>query len=149
MFELIKNIIKSKEYKLEDILNKINILWIKCTLTEEQKDELLNLARENAVAENSYKPLQEQINILAAEIKDLKVEIASLKSTDNEEIVEEYPEYVEPIGAHDAYQLGDKITYNDKKYICIFAGCVWNPEQYPQGWQEVVETTETKTEVAE
>ena len=34
------------------------------------------------------------------------------------EPVEEYPEYVKPTGAHDAYKIGDKITYNGKRYEC-------------------------------
>ena len=50
---------------------------------------------------------------------------------------EEYPEYVQPQGAHDAYKIGDKITYNNKKYICKLDNCVWSPETYPQAWQEV------------
>ena len=139
MFELIKNIIKSRDYKLEEILNKINTLWIKGDLNEEQKDELLNLARENAVAENSYKPLGERVNQLFKLVEDLTAKVNALENKDTAESAEEYPEYVEPIGAHDAYQVGDKITYNGKKYTCIFAGCVWNPEQYPQGWKEVKE----------
>lgn len=42
-------------------------------------------------------------------------------------------------GQHDAYKIGDKITYNGKHYECIFDNCVWNPEEYPQGWKEVKE----------
>ena len=51
---------------------------------------------------------------------------------------EEYPEYVKPTGAHDAYNIGDKVTYNGKHYECIFDNCVWNPDEYPSGWEEVV-----------
>lgn len=144
MFELIKNIIKSKDYKLEEILNKINILWIKGDLSEEQKDELTNLARENATAENSYKPLEERVNQLFKLVEDLTAKVNALENKDtaedSTESAEEYPEYVEPIGSHDAYQVGDRITYNGKKYTCILAGCVWSPDVYPQAWQEVVET---------
>lgn len=142
MFELIKNIIKSKDYKLEEILNKINILWIKGALNEEQKDELLNLARENAVAENSYRPLEERVNQLFKLVEELATKLNALENKDVEiedTTIEEYPEYVKPTGAHDAYQVGDKITYNGKKYTCILANCVWSPDVYPQAWQEVVE----------
>lgn len=52
---------------------------------------------------------------------------------------DEYPEFKQPSGAHDAYNTGDKITYNGKKYVCQINGCVWAPDVYPQGWQEVVE----------
>lgn len=39
-------------------------------------------------------------------------------------------------GEHDAYHVGDKITYNGKHYTCIYDGCVWTPDAYPQGWKE-------------
>lgn len=51
---------------------------------------------------------------------------------------EEYPEYKQPTGAHDAYKTGDKITYNGKKYVCKMNGCVWSPETYPSAWEEVL-----------
>lgn len=53
-----------------------------------------------------------------------------------EEPADEWPEYKQPTGAHDAYHVGDKITYNGKHYTCVYDGCVWTPDAYPQGWQE-------------
>lgn len=37
--------------------------------------------------------------------------------------------------AHDAYQAGDKVTYNGGHYICKLANCVWSPADYPAGWE--------------
>ena len=38
---------------------------------------------------------------------------------------EEYPAWVQPTGAHDAYNTGDKMTYTDgKRYICQMDNCV-------------------------
>lgn len=144
MYEIIKNVIENKDYELVDMLYKINKMYIEAEITEEQKEELDNLARTNAKAENSYAPLQEQVNDLYSKYDELKQEIAELKGEDTEEPtelepVDEYPEYVQPTGAHDAYNIGDKITYNGKKYICQTNGCVWAPDVYPQGWQEVTE----------
>lgn len=53
-----------------------------------------------------------------------------------EEPADKWPEYKQPTGAHDAYHVGDKITYNGKRYTCIYDGCVWTPDAYPQGWRE-------------
>ena len=58
MYEIIKNVIESKDYELNDMLYKINKMYIESAITEEQKNELDNLAREHANAENSYAPLQ-------------------------------------------------------------------------------------------
>ena len=144
MYEIIKNVIETGNFELVDILYKINKMYIESAITEEQKTELDELARTNAKAENSYAPLQEQVNDLYSKYDELKQEIAELKGEDTEEPtepepVDEYPEFAQPTEAHDAYNVGDKITYNSKKYICQINGCVWAPDVYPQGWQEVVE----------
>ena len=47
--------------------------------------------------------------------------------------VDEYPEWVQPTGAHDAYNIGDKVTYNGQHYVCTSNGNVYAPDVY--GWQ--------------
>lgn len=47
----------------------------------------------------------------------------------------EYPDWSQPVGAHDAYALGDKVTHNDKKWVSTVDGNVWEPGVY--GWDEV------------
>lgn len=147
MYEIIKDVIDSGDYELKDILYKINKMWIESAITEEQKTKLDNMARTNANAENSYASMQEQINNIYTIIDKIQADIKELKGEEGTEEptepVEEYPEYIQPTGAHDAYNTGDKITYNGKKYVCKMDGCVWNPDTYPQGWEEVVETDET------
>lgn len=49
----------------------------------------------------------------------------------------EYPEWIQPTGAHDAYAKGDKVTYNGKVYESTTDGNVWSPDAY--GWTEVTE----------
>lgn len=49
--------------------------------------------------------------------------------------IEEWPEWVQPSGAHDAYNKGDKVTYNGKRYICTADANVYAPGVY--GWSEV------------
>ena len=51
--------------------------------------------------------------------------------------IEEYPEWVQPTGAHDAYNKGDKVTYNNLHYISSIDGNVYSPEAYPAGWELV------------
>ena len=48
--------------------------------------------------------------------------------------IEEYPEWKQPTGAHDAYNVGDKVTYNGKHYICDINNNVYAPDVY--GWHE-------------
>ena len=142
MYEIFKNIISIKDYELVDILNKIDEYYVKSKLTKEEKEKLEDEARTNANPVNSYAPLEKQLNEAFERIKSLEDRVSVLEGNNPEEPtepVEEYPEYVQPTGAHDAYHVGDKITYNGKHYECIFDNCVWNPEEYPQGWKEVEE----------
>lgn len=46
---------------------------------------------------------------------------------------QEYPEWVQPIGAHDAYANGDKVSHADKNWVSTVDGNVWEPGVY--GWE--------------
>lgn len=50
--------------------------------------------------------------------------------------LDEWPEWVQPTGVQDAYNTGDKVTFEGKHYICLTDGNVYSPSVYPQGWQE-------------
>lgn len=155
VFEQLKNYINSGLYDLNGILDKINILWVSNRLTDEEAQALVELARNNANPENSYAPLQKQIDLLfenqkefSNQLKEIAEKLNTLIGGGEVEPVpepepsEEYPEYVNPTGAHDAYYKDDKVTYNGKKYICIApdgVACVWSPDIYPQYWKEVTE----------
>lgn len=50
---------------------------------------------------------------------------------------EEWPEWVQPTGAHDAYAAGKKVSHNGKHWINTYGdGNIWEPGVY--GWEEVV-----------
>ncbi|MDL2318058.1 hypothetical protein LJC74_03055 [Eubacteriales bacterium OttesenSCG-928-A19] len=49
---------------------------------------------------------------------------------------EEYPEWIQPIGSHDAYKAGDKVTHSGKRWVNTHGdGNIWEPGVY--GWEEV------------
>lgn len=146
MYDIIKNVITSGSYELTDILKKIDTIWLQGTLTEEQRTELIDLARTSADPENSYAPLQKQIDTLYANMTEMGKTILNLtdkvSKLDGGSVTlpeaDEYLTWVQPTGAHDAYNTGDKMTYTDgKRYVCQMDGCVWGPDAYPAGWQLV------------
>ncbi|MCL2752318.1 MAG: hypothetical protein FWE62_06165 [Firmicutes bacterium] len=51
--------------------------------------------------------------------------------------VEDWPEFVQPTGGHDAYQTGDKVTYKGERYESVIDNNVWSPEGYPAGWMTI------------
>lgn len=141
MYEIIKNVIEKQEYDLRDILYKIAKMYIEGYITEEEKEELEEMARNNAKAENSYEKTSKQVEKIFKELKVINKRLDKLEG--KEETPEEYPEYVQPTGEHDSYKVGDKITFKGKKYECIYENCVWSPEEYPQGWKLIKDTEET------
>ena len=49
---------------------------------------------------------------------------------------EEWPEFIQPTGAHDAYAKGAKVTYKGEHYISLIDNNVWAPDAYPAGWEK-------------
>ena len=49
---------------------------------------------------------------------------------------EEWPAWSQPVGAHDAYNAGAKVSHQDKHWTSDQDGNVWEPGVY--GWTEVV-----------
>lgn len=50
-----------------------------------------------------------------------------------------YPVWVQPLGATDAYNTGDIVSYNGALYISTIDGNVWAPDAYPAGWEVYTE----------
>lgn len=49
----------------------------------------------------------------------------------------EYPEFKQPTGAHDAYAKGSKMTFEGKKYVSLIDANTWSPADYEAGWNLV------------
>lgn len=48
--------------------------------------------------------------------------------------IEEFPEWVQPTGAHDAYNTGDKVSHNGQHWVSTMDANVYEPGVY--GWEE-------------
>lgn len=62
MYDIIKDLINNKNYQLVDMIAKINKLWLEYQLTDEQRDELIELANANINIDNEKPKLQNQID---------------------------------------------------------------------------------------
>ena len=49
--------------------------------------------------------------------------------------VEEWPDWIQPTGAQDAYMTGYKVKHNEKKWVSTSDYNIWEPGVY--GWEEV------------
>lgn len=145
MYEIIKNVITSGQYELTDMLRKIDTIWLQGTLDGTQRTELIELARIRADPKQSY-DIQKQLETIFSNLSEMGRAILELTDRVTKleggsvtpPVVDEYPQFVQPTGAHDAYNTGDKMTYTDgKRYICQMDNCVWGPDTYPAGWKLV------------
>lgn len=107
--------------------------------------EAVNASADRADPKQSY-DIQKQLETIFSNLSEMGRAILELtdRVTKMEggsvtpPVVDEYPAWVEPTGAHDAYNTGDKMTYTDgKRYICQMDNCVWTPDAYPAGWKLV------------
>ena len=49
--------------------------------------------------------------------------------------IDEWPQWVQPTGAQDAYNVGDKVTFEGVHYVSLIDGNVWSPADNPSGWE--------------
>lgn len=150
MYNDFLNIINAGGYDLATILHKIDVIYTSGGLDDDQRTELQELARSKANYNDSLGGVDSRLDALEAWRREVDAKLDELEwgaggepGTDPEPPQEdEWPEYVAPTGAHDAYYNGDKMTWNGGHYICIApigTACVWDPATYPTYWQKVEE----------
>lgn len=50
--------------------------------------------------------------------------------------IDEWSEWKQPTGQHDAYMKGDKVTFEGVHYISLIDYNTYSPAAYPAGWEE-------------
>ena len=92
---------------------------------------------DDGVLYRSITGTQEQPTELLYHPKDVPAMMEKVEDEGGEEIPsEEYPEWVQPTGAHDAYAQGAKVSHNGKKWTSDISANVYEPGVY--GWTEVI-----------
>ena len=127
MYDVIRDVINTQRYVLADMLHKIDTLWAQGDIDDDQRTELIALARDKA-------DMAKEVNVLTR-LEELEQRVRALE-TGNTEPGEAYPDYV--VGKW--YYNGDKITFEGGKYKCIAPDgvvCVWSPTEYPTYWEEI------------
>ena len=125
MRTIFEQVIARGDYDLTAMLQNIDRYHIEGKLADEDREALYTLAREGAQPVYDY----------AAEIEAIWAAIRELQGQAQDP--EEWPEFVQPTGAHDAYGVGAQVTYNGQRYRCKLANCVWSPDAYPDAWELV------------
>lgn len=136
MYSVVKSVIESRNYELADMLTKIDTLWVQGSITEEERAELIDLARQNAEVQQSIDILA-KLEELDKRVRANEEAIRMLTETESEGGESEevtYPEYV----AGTWYRNGDIVLFEGKDYMCIAPEgqvCTWSPSEYPAYWE--------------
>lgn len=135
MYNIVKNVIQNQRYELTDILKKIDTLWIKGDLTDNQRYELYVMAREGAKIENSV-DLLKKIEELDRRLTALEDALKDTPPETEDGSEESYP----PFEPGKWYYAGDMVSFDEAIYKCIAPEgvvCVWSPTDYPAYWELV------------
>lgn len=129
MYNAIKNVLAQGDYNLKNMLDKIDLLWVKNKLTNEEYEELVTLAREGAQTKHSIDAFEK--------LAELDKRVSALEKENGSEDTPsvEYPEYE----AGKWYYTGDKVSFEGTNYTCIAPDgvvCVWSPSAYPTYWEK-------------
>lgn len=144
-YEDLRAQISSGDFKLQAMLDKLTRLYIEDMLTEEEYDDLMQLARANAnpdkdIEENTdiIKQLMLRVTESEQKLKDLEARIVKLEDpeTEPEEPVVTY----EPYDPYKWYYKDMTCSFEGKNYVCIAPEgvvCTWSPAGYPPYWKLV------------
>ena len=144
-YEDLRAQISSGDFKLQAMLDKLTRLYIEDMLTEEEYDDLMQLARDNAnpdkeIEENTdiVKQLMLRVTESEQKLKDLEARIVKLEDPEAEP--EEPVVTYEPYDPHKWYYKDMTCSFEGKNYICIAPEgvvCTWSPAGYPSYWKLV------------
>lgn len=148
MYQIVKTLIESGGFDLTDMCGRIEVLFARGQLTEEESAELIDMAREHVEMAIAYPELSARVTELEVWRRDVEARLKKLEEDTGEvepepdpEPEDEYPAWHTPTGAHDAYYKDDKMTYTDgKKYVCIAPdgyGVTYGPDVLPGMWKVV------------
>lgn len=115
-------------FDLAEMLERIDLYNVEAKISDEERESLYALARAHAHPQYNY---DSEIEAIWAAIRELQ----QAQEGGGAEPDDEWPQFVQPTGAHDAYGVGDKVTFNGVRYVCKMANCVWSPAVYPDGWE--------------
>ena len=126
MYNSVLIIIQSGEYNLSDLTKKIDTLWLKSYLTDDERESLTKLAIEKANPDAGLPSFSERMAALEKRVSKLAGNLSSGGDSGSSD----WPEWVQPTGAHDAYAKGSQVTHNGERYVSKIDANVWEPGMF-------------------
>lgn len=123
MYNSVLIVIQSGEYNLSDLIKKIDTLWLKSYLTDDERESLTKLAIEKANPDAGLPSFSERMAALEKRVSKLEGNLSSGGDSGSSD----WPEWVRPTGAHNAYAKGSQVTHNGERYVSKIDANVWEP----------------------
>lgn len=119
MYDIIKSVITIGNYKLADMTNKINTLWVTGELTDEQRNELLQLMYDHLNPSTEAPELSERVSRVELRVSELENAVAELQVGGSENPNPDPEEIIIPVwepwdGVNNNYQPGAVVQHNGK-----------------------------------
>ena len=126
MYNSVLIVIQSGEYNLSDLTKKIDTLWLKSYLTDDERESLTKLAIEKANPDAGLPSFSERMAALEKRVSKLEGNLSSGGNSGSSD----WPEWVQPTGAHDAYAKDSQVTHNGERYVSQIDANVWEPGMF-------------------
>ena len=129
----VTNVIEAGGYDLADLLHRIDVLYAGGRLTDEEREALVDEARERAEPDAQLPSLTERVGAL--ELRVAALEQGTYQPSEPEGDPE-WPELVRPTSKDEYYRKGDKVTFEGARYVCDKNNVVASPAEDPKSWKE-------------
>lgn len=149
----LEDLAKRQEEQEQSIKSILKTITLAKDLSDGQKEEILSRYEEYQEDKEYkegdkftfegkiYEVIQghrSQANWIPSETPALYKEFLKVKIQDEEGNTSEVvAEFKKPTGAHDAYQKGDKVSFEGAIYESTMDNNVHSPSEYPDGWKKV------------
>ena len=127
----VTNVIEAGGYDLADLLHRIDVLYAGGRLTDDEREALVEEARERAEPDAQLPSLTERVGAL--ELRVAALEQGTYQPSEPEGDPE-WPEWVRPTSKDTQYHKGDKVTFEGVRYVCNKNNVVASPAENPKSW---------------
>lgn len=126
MYTIIKNRIKAGGFKLADMIRRIREEQWNDTITEAERDELIELANQTANPEAERPEIMEMLKAISDRVTALEQKQAASEPEDVPS--DTHPEWKPWDGISKDYQKGAIVTHNGSTWESVFEGQnTWEP----------------------
>ena len=140
MYEEVMKVIEAGGYDLADLLRRIDVLYAGGRLTDEERENLYELARTKADPDDSLPDVTVRVGAVEERVAELEARVTAIEDgtmtpgSQEPPVEEEWPEWVRPTSKDTQYHKGDKVTFEGVHYVCNKNNVVASPAENPKSW---------------